>query len=301
MKSYIKVILAMLIWGTLPIFAVKVPCSSAEKVMWRIIFGMLFLLAVYFLGKLKEKATSGDSHIGVHKDLYKKYGLRLICTGFLMGTNWVALFEAYKWVDVSIATLTYYLAPIIVMIASIFLFREKAGVFKIIGAVSAVIGTVIVTGVNVGGLDPMKGIILGLISAVAYASVTLINKTTKGIPGLQMTIIQLSGAAIAIIPYNLITHEGPWLDLMSEAGVYAMLLGLLHTGIALYLYFSAIQELPAQSVALCSYIDPASALIFAAVLLGDVMSPIQWLGAIMILGGAAVGEIFGSKSLKVKS
>jgi drug/metabolite transporter (DMT)-like permease len=63
----------------------------------------------------------------------------------------------------------------------------------------------------------------------------------------------------------------------------------------LFLYFSSIQELPAQSVALCSYIDPASALIFAAVLLGDVLSPIQWVGAIMILGGAAVGELFGVK------
>ena len=154
---------------------------------------------------------------------------------------------------------------------------------------------VIVTGVNVGGLDPMKGILYGLASAVCYASVTLLNKSTKGLSGLEMTIIQLIGAALAIIPYNFLTHTGPWLDLASEAGIYAILVGLLHTGVALFLYFSSIQELPAQSVALCSYIDPASALIFAAVLLGDVLSPIQWVGAIMILGGAAVGELFGVK------
>ena len=284
MKSYAKLIASMLIWGTLPIFVTNIPCSSAETVMWRIIFGTAFLLLVFVFAKNKSD-----------KAMYKKWTPKLIFTGFFMGANWVFLFEAYKWVDVSIATLTYYMAPVIVMIASVFLFKETAGKFKIIGTAAAIAGMVIVTGVNVGGLDPMKGILYGLASAVCYASVTLLNKSTKGLSGLEMTIIQLIGAALAIIPYNFLTHTGPWLDLASEAGVYAILVGLLHTGVALFLYFSSIQELPAQSVALCSYIDPASALIFAAVLLGDVLSPIQWVGAIMILGGAAVGELFGVK------
>ena len=284
MKSYAKLIASMLIWGTLPIFVTKIPCSSAETVMWRIIFGTAFLLLVFAFTKNKSD-----------KAMYKKWMPKLIFTGFFMGANWVALFEAYKWVDVSIATLSYYMAPIIVMVASLFLFKEHAGKFKIIGTISAIAGMVIVTGVNVGGLDPFKGIVYGLAAAVLYASVTLLNKSTKGLSGLEMTIIQLIGAAIAIIPYTFITHSGEWLNLASEAGIYAILVGLLHTGVALFLYFSSIQELPAQTCALCSYIDPASALIFAAVLLGDVLSPIQWVGALMILGGAAVGEIFGNK------
>ena len=284
MKSYAKLIASMLIWGTLPIFVTNIPCSSAETVMWRIIFGTAFLLLVFVFAKNKSD-----------KAMYKKWTPKLIFTGFFMGANWVFLFEAYKWVDVSIATLTYYMAPIIVMIASVFLFKETAGKFKIIGTAAAIAGMVIVTGVNVGGLDPMKGILYGLASAVCYASVTLLNKSTKGLSGLEMTIIQLIGAALAIIPYNFLTHTGPWLDLASEAGIYAILVGLLHTGVALFLYFSSIQELPAQSVALCSYIDPASALIFAAVLLGDVLSPIQWVAHLMLLGGDAVRELFGVK------
>ena len=287
MKSYIKVILSMLIWGTLPIFVSNIPCSSPEIVMWRIIFGMIFVIAAFALTKKKSGM-----------EIYKKYAPKLLFTGILMGFNWLALFEAYRWVDVSIATLTYYLAPIIVMIASVFLFREHAGIAKILGTASAVAGMIIVTGVNVGGEDPFKGIILGLVSAVCYSCVTLLNKTTKGLSGLEMTILQLAGAAIAMIPYNLFTHDGPWLNLMSSGGLFAISVGLVHTGIALFLYFSAIQELPAQSVALCSYIDPASALIFAAIFLGDMLSPLQLLGALMILGGAAMGEIFGNRSKK---
>ena len=44
------------------------------------------------------------------------------------------------------------------------------------------------------------------------------------------------------------------------------------------------------------YIDPASALFFAAIFLGDVLSPVQIIGALMILGGAAIGELAGNRA-----
>ena len=47
MKSYAKIISAMLIWGTLPVFVSKIPFGSAEIVMWRILFGFAFLLVVF--------------------------------------------------------------------------------------------------------------------------------------------------------------------------------------------------------------------------------------------------------------
>ncbi len=285
MKSYAKIIFAMLVWGTLPIFVNKIPYGSAEIVMWRIIFGSLFLGVVFILTKNKSD-----------KDLYKKWFPKLMLTGMIMGGNWVALFESYRLVDVSIATLTYYMAPIIVMVAATILFKERLSLFKILGTASAIAGMFIVTGVNIGGSDPVRGVVMGFVAAALYASVTLLNKSTKGLSGLEMTLIQLIGAALIIIPYTTITHQGPWLNLVSEAGIYAIVVGLLHTGIALFLYFSSIQELPAQSVALCSYIDPASALFFAAIFLGDVLSPLQLLGAVLILGGAAAGEILGNKT-----
>lgn len=287
MKSYAKIILTMLIWGTLPLFVTNIPYGSGEIVMWRIIFGFLFLAVIFVF--TKEKSDNAT---------LKKLLPRLLFTGAVMGVNWVFLFESYRWVDVSIATLAYYMEPVIVVVASIFLFKERLSSFKALGMVAAIAGMFIVTGVDMGGAAPAKGILLALAGAVCYASVVLINKGTKGLSGLETTLIQLAGAAIVIVPYTVITHSGPWLDIMSEAGVYALIVGLVHSGLALFLYFSAIQELPAQSVALCSYIDPASALIFAAVFLGESLSLVQLLGAALILGGAATGELLGGKKAK---
>ena len=68
MKSYAKLISSMLIWGTLPVFVSKVPCSSAETVMWRILFGLAFLLIVFIFAKNKaDKAMYESKNTGKNK------------------------------------------------------------------------------------------------------------------------------------------------------------------------------------------------------------------------------------------
>ena len=72
--------------------------------------------------------------------------------------------------------------------------------------------------------------------------------------------------------------------------------GAIHTGFAYLLYFSSLQKLSAQTVALFSYIDPVTAVILSTVLLAEPMSFMQWIGAILILGSLFISQIFASKN-----
>lgn len=282
--AYIMVILSMLIWGTLALFVKNIGFASAEIVLARILFGLLFLVAAYFFTR---KKSPGEN---IRRNLP-----RLLLSGACMGFNWMCLFESYRWVDVSIATLCYYMAPVFVVLGSLVFFRQKLNLMRALGMIAAIGGMLITTGAVMGGVDPAKGVVFALMSAVLYASVTLFVKSVKGLSGLEITIGQLVGALVVILPYALLTHEGPWrAPTMIELGSMATL-GLVHTGIALYFYFSAVQVLPVQSSALLSYIDPLSALGFAAVFLGESMSGMQWIGAALILGGALFGELMGSR------
>lgn len=280
LKAYIMLISSMLIWGTLPIFVSQVSYSSEQVVLCRVVLGLAFLLLVFLLrGKKPDMA-------GI-----RRYGLRLLITGVVMGFNWVFLFDAYRYVDVSIATLCYYTEPVLVCIASVFLFREKMTPIKIASVAAAALGMFIVNGVTAGGSDPVRGIACGLLAALLYCCVTLSNKMVHDLSGLEITVMQLIGAAIVMVPYVLLTQGfGPpvygWKDI-----VFMLALGIVHSGIALLIYFSSMQHLSAQTVALCSYVDPASALFFAAIFLGDRLSLPQWLGAILIIGGAAAPHI----------
>lgn len=66
---------------------------------------------------------------------------------------------------------------------------------------------------------------------------------------------------------------------------------MVNTGLAYYLYFSAMQQLPGQTVALLCYIDPLTALLLSAVFLHEHLLPLQIAGAVLILGGACLGEM----------
>ena len=66
-----------------------------------------------------------------------------------------------------------------------------------------------------------------------------------------------------------------------------VILGLINTGIGCYLYFSSIGKISVQTVAICGYLEPLSAVLFSVFFLHETMLPLQTLGA-----GAIFGECF---------
>lgn len=96
-------------------------------------------------------------------------------------------------------------------------------------------------------------------------------------------------AFVVVFIYTLCTEGLPYI---TESDLpYIAIIGFINTGLAYLLYFSGVQKLSGQTVALISYLDPISALLFSAFLLREVMSPVQIVGAALIIGGALLGEI----------
>ena len=75
-----------------------------------------------------------------------------------------------------------------------------------------------------------------------------------------------------------------------------LILGLFNTGIGCYFYFSSIGKLPVQTVAICGYLEPLSAVVFSVIVLHETMLPIQILGAALIIGGAVSSELVKRKT-----
>ena len=274
---------SMLIFGTIGIFRKYIPLSSPLLAFSRGILGGLFLLAF-------TKLRRGNGN----QPLPTATFLRLILTGALIGINWMLLFEAYNHTTVAVATLCYYMQPTIVMLLSPVLFGEKLTAKKSLCALAAIAGMVLICGITGGGdLRPqnLQGILFGLGAAVFYSAVVILNKRISGIDAYQKTTIQLFSAGIVMIPYLLITGGFRSEGAAGSALLLLLFVGIVHTGIAYVLYFKSMDGLKAQSIALLSYIDPASALLFSAVFLKEPLSVTGLIGAVMIIGSAAVSEL----------
>ena len=131
---------------------------------------------------------------------------------------------------------------------------------------------------------------MGLAAGAFYAALILLNQLIRGINGLLLTASELLIAAVVLFVYVLL--KGGGLHLPPDAlgkGALAFLC-VVNTALACYLYFSSMNRLSARSVALLGYIDPVSALVFAALFLGESMSAVQVAGAVLVLAGAAWGQ-----------
>lgn len=278
MKYYVMYIVSLLIFGSNGVFASHIDMTSAEIVCMRTLIGSLALILVLLISRTKLDWA-----------VMKREAFKLIAAGICLGVNWALLFEAYKLMSVSIATLTYYLAPIIVLILSPLLLREKQSARAYIGMGAAVVGLVLAVGLGDTSVTA-TGLIVGLGSAVSYAGLIIFNKKIDGVTGLPLTTIEMVIAACVMLPYVLLTggHVGFPPDM--EGTLYLIFLCLVNTGLACWLYFSSMNRLPARAVALFGYVDPVSALIFSAVFLGDRMGVLQIVGAVLVFAGAAFGQ-----------
>ena len=226
--------------------------------------------------------------MGLGRDL-----LLLLLSGGAMGFNWILLFEAYKYTTVSVATLSYYFAPIIVTVLCPVLFREKMGAKQWICFAMSTLGIVLITGIGdlSGGSSHLTGIAFGLGAAAFYATVILLNKFIKGVAGIQRTFLQFLSAIAVLVPYVLCT-SGMDLTVLDAVGWGNLLIvGLIHTGVTYCLYFSALKELPGQEAAILSYIDPLVAVLLSVFILGEHMTAMQMIGGALILGFTMWNEL----------
>ena len=278
----LMLILSMAVFGTLAPFVRNIPVSSGELALYRALLAAVMILAVFALTKQSIN----------WKAIRKEVPL-LLLSGIAMGFNWILLFEAYKYTTVSVATLSYYFAPVIVTVASPLLFREKLTAKQILCFVFSTAGLALVIGISGGekGASHLTGILFGLGAAVLYATVILLNKFIKGVAGLQRTFLQFLAAIAVLIPYVACT-SGVTLGGMDGKGWLCLLVvGLLHTGVAYILYFSSLKEMPGQEAAILSYVDPLVAVIISVTVLGEAMTVTQIIGGILILGFTLWNEI----------
>lgn len=281
--SYFKYILGLLLFGLNGIVASHITLNSYEIVLLRTLIGSLLLMILFFMGKGKLTFYQ-----------YKREFLWLAVSGVAMGASWIFLYEAYARIGVSISSLLYYCGPVIVMVLSPLLFKEKLTAFKVIGFLSVLGGVFLVNGNAFDGSGDTFGILCGLASAVMYSFMVIFNKKAESITGLENAALQLLISFLTVAVFvgfkqGLVIH----IPLPSILPIF--ILGLLNTGIGCYLYFSSIGNLPVQTVAICGYLEPLSAVLFSVLLLKETMLPIQIIGAVMILGGAIFGEFVKRK------
>ena len=284
--DYVRLVSSYLVFGSNGILASHIMLSSLEIVYLRTFIGSLFLIVAFLLTGGRFTAFRKMRDLGF-----------LLLSGIAMGTSWMFLYEAYRQIGVGLATLAYYVGPAIVMVAAPLVFKERLVPARLKGFAVVLLGMVLVNGDAFAQGAVSWGLACGLMSAVMLAVMVIFNRMAASITGFENAVLQLTVSFLTVAVF-VVARQGLTVSIPSGSLLPMLLLGLVNTGYGCYLYFSTMQRLPAQTVVITGYLEPLSALIFSALLLGERMAPIQIAGAAMILGGALYGERAGMKEAK---
>lgn len=282
--AYIKYLLALLLFGSNGIVASQILLNSYEIVFLRTLIGSILLIILFKLSSANFTFTK-----------HKKDLLYITLSGVAMGTSWMFLYEAYQQIGVGISSLIYYSGPVIVMVLSPLIFKEKLTYTKIIGFIIVLVGLLLVNGNISSENNNAWGVVCGCMSALMYFFMVVLNKKSKQIVGMENSTIQLTVSFLTVAIFVLF-KQGLVIDLSNVNWFAIVFLGVVNTGIGCYLYFSPLSKLPVQSVAVLGYLEPLSAVVFSALILNETMTVIQIIGAICIIGGAMFGELAKPKT-----
>lgn len=281
MNARVMFAAAMAIFGTIGLFVRNIGLSSGEIALYRAILASLLLGG--FLLITGQRIPFGE---------IRRQVPLLLFSGVAMGFNWILLFQAYQYTTISVATLSYYFAPVIVTVACPILFQEKMGPKQWICFAMSTLGIVLITGLDLSaGKNHLLGILFGLGAACLYATVILLNKFIRNVEGIHRTFLQFLAAVIVLIPYVALTSGCNLPSLDGIGWICLLVIGLVHTGVNYCLYFSALRDITGQKAAILSYIDPLVAVLISVLVLGEKMTAMQAIGGALILGFTLWNEL----------
>lgn len=280
-RARLAMIVSASVFGTLGLFVRRIEVTSAELALYRAVLAAVFILLFFLIRRERPRLREIRGALWL-----------LLLSGAAMGFDWMLLFESYKYTTISLATLSYYVAPVIVTALCPLLFHERMTRAQAICFLMSTLGVALIIGSGglQGGGSDLRGIVCAVGAAVFYAAVILLNKYIRGVTGLERTFVQLLAAVVVLAPYVGLT-SGFHPEVLSATGwVNLLIVGFVHTGLTYCLYFAAIRTLPGQESSLLSYLDPIVSVLISVLLLGEPLAPIQIAGMVLFLGFAVANE-----------
>ena len=276
-RDHLKYICGVLLFGFNGIIASPVNMESNLIVFYRTLLGSMLLLG-FILLKQRRLPWMGQN---------KKDVFFVALSGVAMGIGWLFLFQAYRMIGVGTATLIYYTGPVIVVLVSPLVTKERLTRRTLVCLGIVMAGMLLTNLRSLSGGSNLTGLFYGLMTAVFYAVLVLANKQAKTISGMDNAAIQVLFSFLTVAVYTIV-RGNLCLPEAATDWTFLLLLGLLNTGTACYLYFSAIGSMPTNHISVMGYIEPLSAVVGSALILNEDMYLLKFFGILLILGGTYI-------------
>jgi len=263
-KGLLEMIGATFIWGSTPLMSIYSALPSGVFVFFRVLFAFPFIL--YFA--LRRG--------GIGEFLKLRPFWPLLASGLMLGLNWVFFFWAFDYADVATVVTIYYAGPVVSLILAVLFLKEEINAFIIIAVVLAFAGVI----VSNGGVSFSKGAFIALLAAVSYGLLGFFSKiATMHHRAVSVTAWQIIISVFITSPFLLINSwHLTWFSVF-----IAFVAGTVHTALALFLWYDALNYIKVSTASVLQYMDIVFSIVLAYLFLHQVPDAPQLAGAFLII------------------
>lgn len=272
MRGLIAINLAAIIFGTAALYG-KLDVSPFWICAMRAGFA---LLALAMIGGLSSQLLRLRAH---------SWGI-LAASGCLLATHWVAFFMSVQLSGIAIATLTFATFPLFTVMVEAAAQRRLPSSTEVVAGCAIIAAVALLLEPNQSNSNNLAGISTGLSSAVSYALFWRITQQLQQpLPAASVSLCQNGFVLLLLVPFLVLSTPLPvtaveWLALMG--------LGVFNTAVMLMLYLYALRYISASTCSGFVALEPVYAILFAAWLFDEAITPWILLSIILIIGASLI-------------
>ena len=265
-------------FGAIPLI-VRAGIPATHLVAMRVTLGALVLIAFALVTGRFRVPTTGRG--------------RLLLLGVLLSAHWLTFFLAIQLTTVAVALAVVYTGPIIAAVLSGPVLGERNVGSAWIGLALAAGGMLVV--VRPGSGATLDGVVVALVSAVLFAALFIVGKPlASSLGGLAVATWEAVVASIVLAPFTVQAVRQS-----SEFWREFLILGVVFTGIAGVIWWGSMRRLPVAVVSVIMYLEPTSAVVWAAFFLGESPEPLTWLGVGLVVAGGVVAGVGATQAAPI--
>ena len=261
-------------WGTIPLILRELDVAPSTIAFARVLIAAIGLGAVLMAQPTNDRLPRP----------FTVQPLLCVVNGALLAAHWLTMFIAFDRAPAGTVILIIFLAPVGVAAIAPRVLGEHLSAAIVVAVALGLVGVALIAGPVLDEADP-TGLAMAALSMALLVALNLAAKPLAGVyGGMRLAFMETAGAAFVLLPVAVVLHTGS----LTQAWPWLVLLGLVHTALGVSLYLSALRHLPVTHVSIISYLEPASVVLLAWLVLAERPSLLTSLGGVLVIAAGVV-------------
>lgn len=279
-KDLMMLHLAVALFGLAGVIGKFVSWPAVSVTFGRVLFSFVFLLIFMTIRKERIRLDSRGDY------------LFIIAAGIVMAIHWTTFFQSIQVSSVAIGTITFSTFPLFVTFLEPVIYKERLTLQNVLLAIIMLVGVFITIPEFSLGNQTTVGVIWGMVGSLTYAIMSLMNRSLSAkYTGRQVCLYEQGTATVVLLPFFLLAGFTPT---PAEIGA-VIFVGVFCTAVAHSIFIGSLKHVKVQTAGIISGMETVYGIVFAMILLGNMVTLREVIGGAIILSAAAYKTVKESK------